>query len=170
MSQEELLQRLEYMTTVVFPAIKKRSLATQKRMIERFNATILQNEFPDGAKEANSFHDMKDRMRHYAPSQLKLVLDFEDTSTYEVEKITDRRPSNLKPNAVEYFVKWKNYSSKQNTWEPEEHFIERQRVTDYWIDYYAQNRQMEMQTREMEMQAREIEVQAREMKMHTRLA
>ncbi|KAF9367099.1 hypothetical protein BGX21_007833, partial [Mortierella sp. AD011] len=134
MSQEELLQRLEYMTTVVFPAIKKRSRATQKRMVERFNATILQNEFPDGAmvmtldpikgsklapryegpytvvkRTSHGSYILKDGTgdtlkRHYAPSQLKLVLDdFEDTSTYEVEKIVDHRPSSEIPNAVEYF-------------------------------------------------------------------
>ncbi|KAG9060785.1 hypothetical protein KI688_008866 [Linnemannia hyalina] len=49
-SQEELLKRLECMTKTVFPAIDTKTRETQRRMIERFNRTVLHSEFPDGAK------------------------------------------------------------------------------------------------------------------------
>ncbi|KAF8957930.1 hypothetical protein BGZ52_013130, partial [Haplosporangium bisporale] len=47
LTQEELLERLQYMTEGVFPAVEKKSQATQAHMIERFNATVLHNEFPN---------------------------------------------------------------------------------------------------------------------------
>ncbi|KAF9176678.1 hypothetical protein BGZ50_009872 [Haplosporangium sp. Z 11] len=76
--------------------------------------------------------------RQYAPSQLKLVLDdFEDTSTYEVDKIIDQHQDSESPNDTECLVKWKGFSSEDNTWEPEESFIERQCIADYWSEYHA---------------------------------
>ncbi|KAG0240761.1 hypothetical protein BG011_003618, partial [Mortierella polycephala] len=93
------------MTEVVFPAIDAKARSTQQKMIERFNRTILHNEFPDGAKVmavdpiqgdkltpryegpftvvrrntggAYILKDGTDELlgRKYAPSQLKLVLD-----------------------------------------------------------------------------------------------
>ena len=50
LTHKELAARLKYMTEVVFPAANEKAQATQKLMIERFNATILHNEFPIGAK------------------------------------------------------------------------------------------------------------------------
>jgi len=110
LSQEQIVERLEYMTKVVLPAIKEKSDKTQQRMIERFNRTVLLNEFPDGAKvmtldpilgdkltsryegpytvvrrNAGGAYILRDGTgalleRSYAPSQLKLVLDDTDES------------------------------------------------------------------------------------------
>ena len=49
-SHETLLERLKYMTEIVFPGVEAKARETQRQMIERFNRTVLHNEFPDGAK------------------------------------------------------------------------------------------------------------------------
>ncbi|KAG0349421.1 hypothetical protein BGZ54_004375, partial [Gamsiella multidivaricata] len=158
LSHSELLERLQYMTEVVFPAVSAKSRATQKRMIERFNRTVLHNEFPDGAKVMTLDPILGDKLtpkyegpyvvvrrttggayvlkdgtgdllqRQYAPSQLKLVLDDYDDTTYEVEEILEHRDDS--EGGVEYFVSWKGYTER--TWEPEENFVERKCITDYW--------------------------------------
>jgi hypothetical protein len=162
LSHCELEERLRYMTEVVFPAIDAKARSTQQKMIERFNRTILHNEFPDGAKvmaldpiggdkltpryegpytvvrrNTGGAYVLKDGTgellkRNYAPSQLKLVLDdLDDTDVYEVEKILAHR-TDEEGGGVEYFVKWKDFPSEANTWEPEGNFIERKCINDYW--------------------------------------
>jgi len=162
LSTDKLLERLKYMTETVFPAIDAKSSETQRKMIERFNRTILHNEFPDGSKvmtldpvlsdalspryegpfvvvrkNTGGAYVLKDGTgktlgRNYAPSQLKLVLDdYDDNPTYEVEEILNHRNSS-KGKGVEYLVKWKDYSSEFDTWEPEENFIERHCIRKYW--------------------------------------
>ncbi|KAK3840889.1 MAG: hypothetical protein J3R72DRAFT_524910 [Linnemannia gamsii] len=67
--------------------------------------------------------------RNFAPSQLKLVLDdYEDTATYEIEKILDHRTA--PGGEVEYYVSWKGFTEK--TWEPQDNFVERPYLNGYW--------------------------------------
>ncbi|GJJ71808.1 hypothetical protein EMPS_04165 [Entomortierella parvispora] len=117
MTHKQLCDRLAYMTEIVFPAIDKKSEETQKKMIARFNATVLHNEFPDGAKvmtldpirgnkltpryegpytvvrrTTGGSYELRDGTgeslsRNYAPSQLKLVL--EDLNTLPIFEIED---------------------------------------------------------------------------------
>lgn len=165
MSQEELLERLTYMTEVVFPAVEEKAKITQAKMIERFNATVLHNEFPDGAKvmtldpirgdkltaryegpytvvskSAHGAYTLRDATgeilgRNYAPSQLKLVLDDLETNAFEVERIVGHKPNEHAPGEYLYHVKWKGYPMEDNTWEPEDSFIERTCIKDYWQEH-----------------------------------
>ncbi|GJJ69417.1 hypothetical protein EMPS_01763 [Entomortierella parvispora] len=160
-TKEELLERLQYVTDVVFPGIAAKAKETQRRMVERFNKSILLNEFADGAKVMSIDPIRGDKLapryegpftvvrkttggsyvlrdgtgeelkRNFAPSQLKLVLeDFEATPTYEVEKVLNHREP--PGGGVEYLVKWKGYTAKDNTWEPIRNFFETKCIEDYW--------------------------------------
>ena len=151
------------MTEIVFPAIDKLSRKTQQKMIDRFNATVLHNQFPEGSKvmtldpirngkldpkyegpytvvrrTTGGTYQLKDGTgaplgRNYAPSQLKLVLeDPNSPQTFEIEKILGHRPHPTKKGEWQYSVKWKGYSEEDNTWEPQESFIERTTLKQYW--------------------------------------
>lgn len=104
MDTEVLLDRLKYMTATVFPAIKEKTKPVQAKMIKHFNASVLLNDFPGGAKvmtidlikgsklspeykgpytvETRTSHGsyiLQDGTgtklgHHFAPSQLKIVL------------------------------------------------------------------------------------------------
>jgi len=50
--------------------------------------------------------------------------------SYEVEKIVDHKGDN--PSNYEFLVKWKNYDSSENTWEPLENFEDREVINRYW--------------------------------------
>jgi len=77
--------------------------------------------------------------RHYAPSQLKLVLDdFDKTETYEVKEIIYYKTYEYDPENILYLVKWKNYPDpKWDKWKPESSYIERQCIKDYWEKHNA---------------------------------
>ena len=149
----------------MFPAIEAKAKATQLKMIERFNRTILHNEFPDGAKvmavdpiqgdklmpryegpftvvrrNTGGAYVLKDGTgkllgRNYAPSQLKLVLDDLDDADVYEVEKILAHRSSNAGEGVEYLVKWKGYPSEANTWEPECQFIERKCIDNYWANH-----------------------------------
>jgi hypothetical protein len=81
--------------------------------------------------------------RRYAPSQLKLVLeDIENQlPIFEIEKILAHRPHPTKRGEWEYRAKWTGYAEKDSTWEPEENFIEKKCIRDYWKKYNEQKQE-----------------------------
>ncbi|KAL5258882.1 hypothetical protein ACHWQZ_G009369 [Mnemiopsis leidyi] len=48
-----------------------------------------------------------------------------DPTVYTVEKILKKRK---RQGSTEYLVKWKNYTTKWNTWEPEENILDKQLI------------------------------------------
>ena len=67
-----------------------------------------------------------------ARQDMKRLRDSKDEhndEVYEVETILDHRMKGIKK---EYLVKWKGFSSKDNTWEPESNFRDDDIVKKYW--------------------------------------
>jgi len=71
-------------------------------------------------------------MDNFPLSRLKVVTDDESVfSDYvRVEKILDHRKS--KGREFEYFVKWKDLPESENSWEPPEHFLDKDLISNYW--------------------------------------
>jgi transposase InsO family protein len=162
-NNEQLLERLKYMTEVVFPGASEKARETQQKMIERFNKSAKQNQFPDGSvvmaldpiksdklspkydgpftivrKDRNGAYVLKDSTgeelhRKYAPSQLKIVLvEPDEPSAYVVQKILNHKAPSKTQKEWQYLVRWKNYKSDSDTWEPYSHFNETKCIRDYW--------------------------------------
>ena len=56
-------------------------------------------------------------LRDYVGCQLELIVQFNE-EVYQIEKVLCGKYFNGK---LHYLVKWKGYSSQDNTWEPEQH-------------------------------------------------
>jgi len=67
--------------------------------------------------------------------QLKLIsADVVTDDVFYVEKILDHRgPENQR----EFLVKWLNYPSSENTWEPASNIIDTKVLRDYWVSHAA---------------------------------
>lgn len=90
------------------------------------------------SRSKNGNYALEDRMKQILPQtypreRLKVVkLDKQEDpgNTYIVEKILNHRYN--KEKKIEYLVKWKNYSTDENTWEPEENFDSKEIIAKYW--------------------------------------
>ena len=51
------------------------------------------------------------------------------TDVYEVDKIVDRRGTS--PKDATYRIRWKNYSTSDDTWEPASNIIDKRLLTTY---------------------------------------
>ncbi|KAG0742531.1 hypothetical protein G6F62_011090 [Rhizopus arrhizus] len=56
---------------------------------------------------------------------------------YEVERIVDHRVIGKTKKKIEYFIKWKGYSTKHNTWEPASAFFNAKSVVQKYWDHHG---------------------------------
>ncbi len=76
--------------------------------------------------------------RHIPIDQMKVVSKtgrLKDRNTYTVQKIIDHRGD---VGSYEYLVKWKDYTSDYNTWEPQASFNDTNCITKYWATVPSQ--------------------------------
>jgi hypothetical protein len=74
--------------------------------------------------------------RHVPADQLKVLSrrrqsrkQTDERQTYEVEQVLAHRGT---PGSYEFHVKWKNYATAHNTWEPESSFLDTACIRKYW--------------------------------------
>eukprot|EP00118_Oscarella_pearsei_P025748 m.308701 g.308701 ORF g.308701 m.308701 type:complete len:183 (+) comp44537_c0_seq1:87-635(+) len=68
-------------------------------------------------------------MPKYKPKKKRSLERESDDGVFQVEKVVAHR---TKDEEIEYFLKWKGYSSSMNTWEPSGHMNCPGLVREYW--------------------------------------
>jgi hypothetical protein len=136
---DQLRDRLEYLTKLVYPAVSEKSKRTQKRMIEKFNASHYITEFPDGsfvmaedelASSKGAIHYegpyivvrrtslgsyvIKDRLgnemkRRFAPDQLKHAAAPSEDDTHYEVEYIHSHRTDEEDGQVYYMCKFKGY-------------------------------------------------------------
>ncbi|CEG71640.1 hypothetical protein RMATCC62417_07342 [Rhizopus microsporus] len=111
MTHEELMNRIDYMSNIIFPAIAERTKAYTD--MQKGEEGILMS-------------------RNYSPEELKLISQEEivlEDELYVIEAIIDHRGE---PGNREYLVRWKNYTKEDDSWIPPENFTDPVAINQYW--------------------------------------
>ena len=162
MTEEELLQRIDKMENIIFPATNERT----KRIIEEYskkydkkkmminieNGTHVMVRLPNRANKLAPLYEgpytvvrrtqggsyiLKDEQnellhRDYTPSELKIVSMDESVIEDEYYEVEEIRDHRGTAGKREYLVKWAGYGERANTWEPASNFSDPMIVNKYW--------------------------------------
>jgi hypothetical protein len=162
MDTDELLKRIEYMSDIVFPAIKERTEAYNNLMKQQFDDKHRLIIFPIGSfvvvkkkgirksltpvyegpyevvrKTDNNNYTLRDEMgllipRDFTPSELKLVSMDALIAKEEVYEFDGIVDHRGEAGHREYKVRWKNYTAADDSWITADMFTDPQAVTNYW--------------------------------------
>jgi transposase InsO family protein len=162
MSNDELLQRIEYMSDVVYPAIKNRTDAYNKIMKDQFDknhriihipvgsfvvvrkkgiqkalAPVYEGPYEVIRKTDHNNYTLRDELgvllpREYTPSELKLVSQDAIVSKEEVYEFDAIVAHRGEPGKREYKVRWKNYTAADDSWITADMFTDPQAIAKYW--------------------------------------
>ena len=159
---QDLIARIKNMTEIVFPAIYERTLIVAGKQKKRFDATHKLVKIPEGAHVMIKVTEKGNKLdpnyigmykvkritkggsyvlenekgqlepKNFPPFLLKMVSQDPIISTddfYNVEAIIGHKKVKGK---YLYNVRWKNYTSKHDSYEPESNFVDPKFITQYW--------------------------------------
>jgi hypothetical protein len=162
MDNDELLKRIEYMSDIVFPAIKERTEMYNKMMKNQFDKRHRLVDYPIGSfvvvrkkgiqkslapvyegpyevirKNDNNNYTLRDEMgllmpRDFTPSELKLVSQDALIAEEEVYEFDGIVDHRMNNGQREYKIRWKNYTAADDSWITAELFTDPQAVINYW--------------------------------------
>jgi hypothetical protein len=162
MSNDELIKRIEYMSDIVFPAIKERTEIYNKMMKNQFDKKHRLIDFPIGSfvvvkkkgiqkslsavyegpyevlrKTKHGNYTLRDEMglvmsRDFTPSELKLVSQDQIVSKEEIYEFDAIVDHQGETGNRLYKIRWKNYSPEHDSWIPLKNFTDPQAIVTYW--------------------------------------
>jgi hypothetical protein len=162
MSNDELLQRIEYMSNIVFPAIKERTdvynrmmkdqfdkkhrlvdipvgsfVVVRKKGIQKSLAPIYEGPYEVVRKTDRNNYTLKDELglllpREYTPSELKLVSQDAVIAKEDVYEFDAIVDHRGEPGNREYKIRWKNYTAADDSWITTAMFTDPQAIVNYW--------------------------------------
>ncbi|KAJ8651355.1 hypothetical protein O0I10_013135 [Lichtheimia ornata] len=162
MSYEELVNRLEHMQKVVFPALKERTDAYVRNQKEQFDSTHQLTSFPEQSHVMAKVHTRGSKLapvyegpytvlrkteggsyilqdetgalmpRDYAPSELKLISVKDVVSTDDLYEVQAIIDHRGDEGHREYLVRWKGYTPEDDTWQLPEDFTDPDFIQQYW--------------------------------------
>ncbi|KAG2190874.1 hypothetical protein INT47_013071 [Mucor saturninus] len=161
-TEEELLQRAEKMSTVVFPAIKKRTMQLIEEYDKKFNKKHYLIDIPLGQTvmvrlpsrdtklsplfegpfvvvrktESNNYvlRDETNELLHrdYTPSELKVVNIDETAIEDEYVEVDEIRDHKGSGHSRLFLVKWKGLGERENSWIHAGEFRSPEPIRKYW--------------------------------------
>lgn len=161
-SYQKLLDRMDYMADIVFPAIKERTDMVVKAQKEAFNKKYPIVNFPINSyvvarlptrtsklapvyegpyivvnKTENGNYILKDMTgaltsRNYTPSELKLISHDETIPTDEIYEVEAIINHRGTEQNREYKIRWKGYSAEDDTWEKSIDINAQDCIDTYW--------------------------------------
>ena len=158
-----LNHRLKFIQKILYPTIESKMLASQASMKKKFDENKSIVDFPVGSlvmirnnTKANKFeasyegpYKVINRNRggayvlvdaagallskNVSPNQMKLISGDED-NVYEVESIVAHEQ---RPEGIFYRTRWRNFSAKDDTWEPADSFHDTTTISNYYKRRFA---------------------------------